>query len=118
MLVCAGQPVKQRRFPAVLVADQRKRQYGMLGQGMATPFGVILSSFAKTGMGGLALGNVLVYICRSVGKGPDFDFFGIRQSERQFIAMHHDFHWIAHWRQLHRRHLDTRDHAHIQKMLP
>ena len=50
--------------------------------------------------------------------GLDLDLIRICQTQRQFIAVDLKFQRIAHGRQLHRRHLSSGNHSHIQKVLP
>ena len=46
------------------------------------------------------------------------DLIGVRQTQRQFIAVDPQLHGIAHGRQPHYRDFRPGDHPHIQKMLP
>ena len=50
--------------------------------------------------------------------GLDVDLIGLRQTQRQLVAMDLHLHGVSHGGQLYHRYLCAGDHAHIQKVLP
>ena len=119
MLVGAGELVEKRGLAAVLIACKRKGERRALRKRMLVGFDMIASALAESrvvsvvnaqrggGRGGVRVLN-----------GTDADLFRVGQPERQLIAVQPQLHRVAHRGVFHQRDLRTRNHAHIQEMLP
>ena len=118
MLVGAGQLIEQRGLSAVLVARQGEGQRGLLRQGVFPRFDVEPSPLAQAGM--LTVRADLRRRSGRLSDGPDrrdVDLCGVRQPQRQLIAVDPQLHGVAHGREFHQCHLCAGDQAHVQKML-
>ena len=118
MLVGTGQLIEQGCLAAVLVSNQGKGQKGVIGKGIFIFLLVILSVLSKSRV--IREWNLL-HPSVLVGALLDqlhTDLLGIRQAQGQLIAVHLDLHGIAHRGKLDDRELCSRDHAHVQKVLP
>ena len=121
MLIGPGQLIKQRGFPAVLVAGQGKCQLGSRRQRVFLSLYMVFSALSQAGVRlGLRKGFCFPWglLPRSISaQGSDLYFFTVRQAQRQFIAMDSQLHWVAHGSILHQCNFRPRDNSHIQKML-
>ena len=116
VLFGARQLVEQRCLAAVLVADQRKRQHGALGQRIAAAFRMETSAFTETEM--LAHGFRRVRLLpHRIGGRFHFDLVRVVKPERQLISVETDLDRIAHRRVLHNFDIGAGNDAHIQEML-
>ena len=118
VLIGSRQLVKQCGFSAVLISHQCICKCFPLRKRIGLSLYMVFAILSQSGM------NCIVYIpCSLMGAGTginglDLDLIRICQTQRQFIAVDLKFQRIAHGRQLHRRHLSSGNHSHIQKVLP
>ena len=117
MLVGAGELIKKRCLPTVLITHQRESEFRPLRERISCSLGMEFSLLPQAGMRRLTgtLARFLPFL-RSIQQANG-DFFCVSQPQGQFIAMDPHFHRIPHRRKLDQRQLRAGDHAHIQKML-
>ena len=119
MLVGARELVKERGFPAVLVADECELQPRFNGCRVFL-FVVRLKALAFAVS---RVWRVAKARCRRrrmrffVSRILDFDARGIIQSQRQFVPVQSQFHRVTHGSKFHQGDFGTGDQAHVQKVL-
>ena len=79
---------------------------------------VVLAALTKTGMVGVPGAIHTDMAAAALPDRLDVDLIGLRQTQRQLVAMDLHLHGVSHGGQLYHRYLCTGDHAHIQKVLP
>ena len=117
MLVRAGDLVEQRRFAAVLVADQRKGEGRAVRQRIAAAFRVIFAALAEARVGGDLLLAVRFRLLLFARGGHDLDLGRVGKPQRQLVPLNQKLHGISHRRVLYNADFRPGDHAHIKKVL-
>ena len=117
VLVRAGQLVEQRRFAAVLVAGQRKRQRDAARQRRPPGLHVVPAALAEAGVGNRLSTAVPPALRRRLPHVFDFDFFRVGQPQRQLIPVDAHLKRVAHRGELYHCDVGPRNEAHVEKML-
>ena len=117
MLVGTGQLIKKGGLSAVLIAHQSKCQSCTLGQRIPTASGMELSFLAEARMSTLPVTCRLSILPDRFPERLHFNLFRVCQSQCQLIPVNPQFHGISKRCKLHHRHIGSRKHTHIQKML-
>ena len=81
----------------------------MIDSALTEPGVFRLRFFRRLPLRGIFLRNVYRF---------DFYFFCIRESERQFVSVDSELHWISHRSKLHKLDFGSGHHSHIKEMLP
>ena len=134
MLIGPGELVEERRLAAVLVSRQRECQLRALRQRMLRGGVVVAAALAQAGMLDMVVDPILLRARRFAffaslrltlrgfdllfRRRADLDLIRVRDPQRKVISVDHQLHGISHRRVFHYFDRRSRDHAHIQKVLP
>ena len=121
MLVGTGQLIEQRRFAAVLVAGQRKRQFFIGSRGFGVLINVVVLGFPELTHAGVRRRTVAYLsggrLFCSLIRRADFDLPRFIQAQGQFIAAQLKLHRITHRSDLLQRDLGLRRQSHIEQVM-
>ena len=120
MLIGASELIEQRSLAAVLVAHEGESQDTVLWKRVLMFLDMVFAAFAETGMNhwkrtGLVSGT-LVRSLVGIG-GGDFDQGGLRLAQRKAVSVYQQFHGVPERSILHKLHLLSGNHSHVEEML-
>ena len=119
VLIGPRQTIEERRFSAVLIARENKREFRPFGKGVFMRLDVILPAFAEARVKdvGAVRRGVRGEGRRVVANVDHFDFRGLGRAQREFVGFDAHFDGIAHRGALHHRDRGVGDESHVEKVL-
>ena len=117
MLVGPGQLVEKRGLAAVLVADKRKGEGRIVGQGVAGALGVELALLAEAWVSGPLLRCQCGCRWCLFNARLDGNLGRVVQTKRERVPVDEKLHRVTHGSVLHEGNAGARDDAHIKKVL-